>query len=115
MESFHKLMAQVYHPLSDSGNLEPAKHLMESLANEATRWASAPLPEKVNTAEMKSAVEALRTGTEKLAAAIKQGVADDEIELSLENLHAQFHKIMEEWNGEDQEHEHMREQEEEHE
>ena len=53
MDAFHMTMAEAFHPLKDSGNVEPATRLMSQLADEADKWASATLPEKVNNDEMK--------------------------------------------------------------
>ncbi|MBL7852561.1 MAG: hypothetical protein JNN04_16770, partial [Cyclobacteriaceae bacterium] len=52
MDAYHMVMAESYHPLRDSSNLAPAKANAESLAAEAEKWASAPLPERVNNDEM---------------------------------------------------------------
>jgi len=44
LNSFHKVMAEAFHPLKDSGNVEPAKKLATQLADEAEHWAAASLP-----------------------------------------------------------------------
>jgi hypothetical protein len=113
LNSFHKIMAEAFHPLKDSGSVVPAKKLATQLADEADRWAASSLPEKVNNEEMKSNLQKLKTDTRSLADEISKGASDDVIKTKLTSLHDQFHKIMEAWegghheegHGEDEEHE----------
>jgi hypothetical protein len=110
LESFHKIMAQAFHPLKDSGNVAPAKNLASDLAAEAERWAAAVLPEQVNNDEMKSYLEKLKTDSRALADEIAKGASDDVVKEKLTALHDQFHKIMEASQGghheEGEDHEH---------
>jgi len=95
LDSFHKIMAEAFHPLKDSGNLAPAKKLAGDLAAEAERWAAATLPEKVNNDEMKSNLEKLKTDSRSFADEIAKGTSDEVLKAKLTALHDQFHKIME--------------------
>ena len=112
LESFHKVMADVFHPLKDSGNLAPAKQLASQLASEAERLATSTLPEKINNDEMKSDLEKLKTDSRSLAEEIAKGASDQIVKEKLNALHEQFHKIMEAASGgehhdhEKREHEH---------
>jgi hypothetical protein len=106
LESFHNLMAAAFHPLKDSGNVEPATLLMDSLANEAAKWAAAPLPEKVNNEDVKAKLEKLKTDLRTLANDIKDGAPEDQIGTTFYDIHEQFHHIMEAWSGEKEEKEH---------
>ena len=99
LNSFHKIMAEAFHPLKDSGNVAPAKKLAIQLAEEADRWASSSLPEKVNNEEMKANLEKLKAETKSLADEIGKGASDDVVKERLSSLHNQFHKIMEAWQG----------------
>lgn len=100
LESFHTLMADAYHPLKDSGNVEPAKLLMEKLAAEAEQWAAAPLPAKVDNDDVKAKLQKLKADSRQLASDVKGGAPDDQIGKSLTEIHQQFHGIMEAWEGE---------------
>lgn len=95
LDSFHMLMAEVFHPLKDSGNVAPAKAMMAQLADEAAKWTTAPLPEKVNNDEMKAKLEQLKTDTRALADEIAAGAADEAISAKLYPLHDLFHEIQE--------------------
>jgi len=106
MDSFHMVMAEAFHPYKDSTNLEPAKQLAEEMAQEADKWASASLPEKVNTEAVKALLAQLKTDTRSLADQVKNGAPDEAIGTSLKALHDSFHGIMEAWNGAGEEHEH---------
>jgi hypothetical protein len=106
MDSFHMVMAEAFHPYKDSANLEPAKQLAEEMAQEADKWASASLPEKVNTESVKALLTQLKTDTRSLADQVKNGAPDEAIGTSLKALHDSFHGIMEAWNGAGEEHEH---------
>ncbi len=110
IESFHKLMAAAYHPLKDSGNVEPATRMMDELATEAEKWAASPLPEKVNNDDMKAKLEKLKTDLRNLSNEIKDGAPEDQVGTIFSNIHEDFHHIMEAWNGggqeEGEEHEH---------
>lgn len=106
MDSFHTIQVEAFYPYKDSANLEPVKHLAEAMAQEASTWASASLPQKVNNDEMKAQLNQLKADTRALAEMIKGGASDDEIGASLQALHESFHVIMEIWNEEGHEHQH---------
>ncbi len=109
LDSFHKIMADAFHPLKDSGNLAPAKKLATQLAEEAERLASSSLPKKLSNDEMKSNLEKLKTDSKALADEISKGATDEAIKQRLAALHDQFHKIMEASQGgheDDEESEH---------
>ena len=110
LDSFHKIMAQAFHPLKDSGNVAPAKNLASDLAAEAERWAAASLPEQLNNDEIKSYLEKLKTDSRAFADEVAKGASDDVVKEKLTALHDQFHKIMEASKGghheEGEEHEH---------
>jgi hypothetical protein len=97
MDDFHAVMADVYHPLKDSNNLEPIRKDAGKLANEATTWAQSTLPEKVDNEETKELLASLEDGTEDLARAVKTGDPDSIIAAKLTILHDTFHSIMEKW------------------
>ena len=99
MESFHMVMAQAYHPYRDDKNLEPVKSLAENLAKESEKWATAALPGKVNSEQVKAKLEKLRIESRKLADLVKSGATDEQIADALSALHERFHTIMEEWQG----------------
>jgi uncharacterized protein YfeS len=99
MDSFHMTMAEAFHPLKDSGNVEPAMRLMGRLADEAEKWASAPLPEKVNNDDVKAKLEKLKTDLRDLSDDVNDGAPEDQIGTGLFTIHDQFHEIMEAWHG----------------
>lgn len=99
LDSYHDVLAEVYHPLSDSGNVEPARRLLGSLAEKGDSLAMASLPEKVNTEEMKSLISTITSDTRNLANEIKNGVSDSVVSQRLNPIHDQFHKIHEIWSG----------------
>jgi hypothetical protein len=76
------------------------------MATEAEKWASASLPSKVNTDEVKQQLEKLKTDTRAFADQIKSGAADTEIGSALNTLHDSFHGIMEAWQRGGEKHEH---------
>lgn len=97
MDSYHMLMADVYHPLKDSANLAPAKNGAEALAAEAEKWASGVLPEKVDNDEMKARLESLKKSSRAFADKVKTNASDEELAAALTALHEEFHHIMEIW------------------
>ena len=99
MDAFHMTMAEAFHPLKDSGNLEPANRLVSQMADEAEKWAASPLPEKVNNQEMKESLQKLSTDLRDLADKITNGAPADQVSTSLYAIHDQFHEIMEAWHG----------------
>ncbi len=100
LDSFHMIMAEAFHPLKDSGNLAPVKQMINDIADQAAKWAAAPLPKKVDNADMKSKIEKLKTDTRSLANEMAKGATDEMITEKLTALHDQFHQIMEAWHGE---------------
>lgn len=97
MEEFHTVMADVYHPLKDSNNLEPIKKDAGNLSAAASKWADAKVPEKVDNDETKKLLTQLKDGTQELAQAVKSGDSDEIIAAKLTILHDTFHSIMESW------------------
>jgi hypothetical protein len=99
MDDFHAVMADVFHPLKDSGNLEPIKLRAEELASSASTWADAALPEKVDNEVVRGMLIKLKDSTRSLADQIKAGATDDVIQSELTALHDQFHSVQERWYG----------------
>ncbi len=99
LDAFHTVMADVYHPLKDSGNLQPIKARSEELAAEADNLADAKLPGKVDTEEVKAMISALQESVHGINDEVKAGAPDEQIKALLEGAHALFHHIQEEWYG----------------
>src|SRR6478609_7565400 len=99
LDAFHTVMADVYHPLKDSGNLQPIKARSEELAAEADNLADAKLPAKVDTEEVKAMISALQESVHGINDEVKAGAPDEQIKALLEGAHALFHHIQEEWYG----------------
>lgn len=97
MDAFHMTMAEAFHPLKDSGNVEPAIRLIGQLVDDVDQWAASSIPDKVNNEEMKSKLEKLKTDIHALAEVIQDGASEDQIATSMHTLHDQFHEIMETW------------------
>jgi hypothetical protein len=106
MDAFHMTMAEAFHPLKDSGNVEPAIRLIDHLVNDVDKWASSSIPDKVNNDEMKSKLEKLKADIHALAEVIQDGAPEDQIGTTMHTLHDQFHEIMEAWHSSDAEGEH---------
>lgn len=98
MDEFHMLMAESFHPFKDSANLEPAKANASEMAQVAEKWASAPIPKKVDSEHVKNMLKELKTATATFAQSV---AAADSLALgeSLTKLHDDFHKIQEAWYG----------------
>jgi len=106
LDAFHKIMAQAYHPLKDSGDPAPTKQLITQLADEAEKWSNSELPEKVNTPEMKGRLQKLKTDSRALENEIHSGATDGTIKEKMNLLHDQFHQIMEAWHSKETEDDH---------
>lgn len=99
MDSFHMIMAEAFHPLKDSANLQPAKASAEVMAAEADKWSQASLPEKVNNDDVKAMLADLKAGTRDFADQVKANASDSTLTASMTELHNKFHKITEAWYG----------------
>lgn len=106
MDDFHMVMADVFHPLKDSGNLDPIRLQAEDLAASAATWADAKLPGKVDNDEVRSKLTDLKAGTRELADQIKDQAPDSVVSQKLTALHDQFHKLQEAWHGGGHHHKH---------
>jgi hypothetical protein len=100
MDSFHMIMAEAYHPYKDSANVEPAKKLAKEMADEAVRWQTGSLPEKVNNDEVKALLIKIKDDTRVFAEGVSADMTDEEIGVKLTELHDEFHAVMEAWHGE---------------
>jgi hypothetical protein len=98
MDAFHMVMAETFHPFKDSANLEPVKTRASELAKAADVWLNSSLPEKVNTPEVKTMLQELKSSSDALAETAFAG-PDEEIGAALTNLHHKFHEIQEAWYG----------------
>jgi hypothetical protein len=102
------IMAESFHPYKDSSNIEPAKLNAAEMASVAEKWASQPLPEKVNNDDVKATLEQLKTGTAAFVQTVQSGDST-QIGNSLTELHDIFHKLQEAWytkGSEEHSHEH---------
>ena len=106
MDEFHMVMADVFHPLKDSGNLEPVKTRADELAASAAKWADAELPAKVDNEKVRGQLQQLKDGTRGLADQIKAGATDEDVQSALTGLHDQFHELQEAWYHEGEHHDH---------
>ena len=97
LDSYHDVLAEVYHPFKDSGNVEPAKRLISSLAEKGDSLTLVSLPGKVDNDEMKTLVAKITTDTRTLAEEVKAGAADSVVASKLDPIHDQFHKIHAIW------------------
>ena len=97
MDEFHTIMADVYHPLKDSNNLEPIKKESGNFSAAASKWAQAKLPSRVDNEETKALLAQLEDGSQLLDKMVKDGGSDEEIAAKLTSLHDTFHTIMESW------------------
>lgn len=104
MDDYHMIMAESYHPLKDSANLEPAKANAQLLAAEAEKWAETELPERVNNDEMKAKIESIKTNSRAFADKVLAGAPDEELAAALTALHEEYHHVMEAWEGGHSEH-----------
>lgn len=73
MDDYHMIMAESYHPLKDSANLEPAKINAQLLAAEAEKWAEMEFPERVNNDEMKAKIESIKVNSRAFADKVLAG------------------------------------------
>ena len=96
MDEFHMIMAETFHPYKDSANLEPVKSRAFELMTAAGQWASAPLPEKVDNAEIRSRLGQLKSQATTLAESVRLE-NDNVIAEQLNKLHDTFHAIQEVW------------------
>jgi len=97
MDEFHAVMADVYHPLKDSNNLEPIKKDAGNLAAAATKWAQAKVPSKVDNEDTKELLAKLEDGCQQLKQLVNDKADDQEIATKLTALHDTFHSVMEKW------------------
>ena len=97
LDSFHTIMADAFHPYKDSSNLAPAKSLAKAMADEAGKWASSTLPEKVNNDDMKTKLQKLNEGSKGFLKLTGESVPDSVVGKSLTELHDLFHEIQEGW------------------
>lgn len=105
MDEFHMVMAETFHPYKDSADLKPVKEKANELQAAAEKWATSPIPDRVNNDEMTTRLQQLRSEAEVLKDLV--ATADDAaIGQQLEKLHDQFHKIQEDWYGAGHGHEH---------
>lgn len=112
MDEFHTVIADVYHPLKDSNNLEPIKKEHANVLTAAKKWKAAPLPDKVDNDEMKEMLTELENQAALLHTQVENGADDSQITSHLTQLHDTFHSIMEKWyqagkgEGAEEHHEH---------
>jgi hypothetical protein len=90
MKEFHQVMAAVYHPYMDSGNLKPLREHIGELVVAADAWSTMS-----NEPTLKSLLDQLSADSRKLEGEVRNGATDGVIGQSLTALHEEFHKAME--------------------
>lgn len=95
MDEFHEVMADVYHPLKDSNNLEPIRKDAAKLTVAAEKWAQSPVPAKIDNEETKQLLAQLEDGCQQLKKLVNENASDEEIATKLTAQHETFHTIME--------------------
>ena len=95
LESFHEVMADAYHPVADSGNLEPARRLSVALEERAATLASSIVPASAASEETSRNLAVLRDSTAGFSKAVKAGQPDSVLRPSITYLHRIFHHLME--------------------
>lgn len=106
MDEFHMIMAESFHPFVDSGNLQPARENAQAMLELATKWNSAPLPEKVNNDNVRKLLQDLKIESESFLASTKAGAKDNLLSEKLIGMHETFHAIQNEWYAESGEEKH---------
>lgn len=108
LDAFHDVMAQSYHPVADSGNLEPAKRLSAQLAEVSAAWQSKTMAETGDTASLAIKLITLRDSCASFDQAVRAGTADSTLRKTITEIHHLFHQIHESAqggkHGEDSEH-----------
>lgn len=99
LDAFHDVMAQSYHPVADSGNLEPAKQLSAKLAEVSAAWQSKTIAEVGDTTMLSIRLTTLRDSCVSFDQAVKMGTADSTLRKSLTDIHHLFHQIHESSRG----------------
>lgn len=99
LESFHEVMADAYHPVADSGNMEPARRLSAALEERAATLASSVVPENARGEETTNNLTVLRDSTVGFSKAVKAGQPDSVLRPSITYLHRVFHHLMEAGSG----------------
>ena len=99
LESFHEVMADAYHPVADSGNLEPARRLSVALEERAATLASSIVPASAAGEETSQNLAILRDSTAGFSKAVKAGQPDSVLRPSITYLHRIFHHLMEAGEG----------------
>lgn len=94
LKEFHMVMAQTYHPMEDKGDFGPIKARAAEMTAKAKLLQAAPIPTSFNNATVKTAINNLVKGSEKLEKIVKKG-KEDKIKKSLNELHDVFHQIQE--------------------
>lgn len=97
LDGFHTVMADAFHPYKDSGNLVPAKELVNTLSDSAGVWAEATLPEKVNNQDMVNKLLNLKLSTVELLKMKIDNTPDSVFATQLTKVHDSFHEIQETW------------------
>ena len=99
LDAFHDVMAQSYHPVADSGNLEPAKRLSAQLAEVSAQWLSKTIAEAGDTADLTVKLTALRDSCASFDNDVKSGTPDSTLRKSINDIHHLFHQIHESSRG----------------
>ncbi|MBM3178464.1 MAG: hypothetical protein FJZ78_10715 [Bacteroidetes bacterium] len=99
LNAFHDVMAQSYHPVADSGNLEPAKLRAAELAEVSAQWQAKTVAEAGDTAALSIKLTTLRDSCASFDRAVKAGTPDSTLRKSLTDIHHLFHQIHESARG----------------
>ena len=99
LDGFHDVMAAVYHPVADSGNMEPARNLASKLDSAARVLASSAVPSDRAGEDTQMRLTVLRDSSNAFLGKVNAGSPDSVLRPSITKLHHVFHELMEGGHG----------------
>ncbi len=105
IKSFHKVLAQTFHP-SETGDLAPIKSRSAELAAKADSLNKSEIPSEFNKLEVKMALAKLSLESKSLHKMVTDKASDAEITKALNALHDTFHTIVEKCSDDEEHHDH---------
>lgn len=94
IKSFHKVISHTFYP-SEEGNLQPVKEKSSELLENAFALKTSNIPTEYLTRSIVTAVNKLAIYSKSLDKLVKSNATDEKITKALNNLHNEFHTLLE--------------------
>jgi hypothetical protein len=93
MNAFHTVLAAVYHPAAEAGNVKPLRQKANDLAAKAREWATSTAPAACATESNRATVAAISLDAVAIGNQVLAEASDADLKKAITALHGKFEGV----------------------